>query len=396
MADKQLVDMIMSGEGEDADLQDAILTGANLRYAELTYAYLEGANLSNANLQNANLQRANLRDANLQDANLKGADLKDADLTGAYLIGVEYDAQTKWPRGFTPPGGGGRMASYDPYSKRIRPNAKEIARSDGDYTVVSRPQSDGTILVAAVTVPDGQVISYDIAESKMEVGYKIKQLLRNLHKLALGGGMAESSRHRTRPGYYQGTPPGEDGGGGRMASRSRKASTMVPIKISSVSHKSKFPFDADNFHRNPDESIRRAANRFLESVKNESLYCTVNVDGEMHTTVPITVGSFDTTKIVSKLQNAFSRLGSRIPDQGKGTITFDFKFVPFSGNSEMLVDIDEMASDDMLNLMAKSDITLDVSIKTTYGDVWSMSVEDSPVAYFDLEISVPEILSYRN
>lgn len=103
------------------------------------------------------------------------------------------------------------MASYDPYSKRIRPNPKEIARSDSagadvDYTVVSRPQSDGTILVAIVTVPDGQVMSYEIAESKMEVGYKTKQLLRTLHKLGLGGDMAESSRHRTRPGYYRGTP----------------------------------------------------------------------------------------------------------------------------------------------------------------------------------------------
>jgi hypothetical protein len=135
-ADLELVDMIKRGEGQGAILTGADLEGADLRRVNLYGAKLQGAdlfqailmgadleraNLQRANLQRANLQRANLEGANLQYANLEGAKLQDADLTGAKLqgavltganlTGVEYDASTIWPDDFTPPGGGGRMAS---------------------------------------------------------------------------------------------------------------------------------------------------------------------------------------------------------------------------------------------------------------------------------------------
>ena len=294
-----------------------------------------------ADLEDANLKGADLEYVDFEGANLAGADLRWADLRGANLMGANL----------------------------------EYANLQGANLDLSNLQ--GANLQGA-NLEDATLEGANLAGADLEDA--------NLEDADFKG-----VKYNAKTVWPEGFTPSSRG---RMASRNRKASTMVPIKISSVSHKEKFPFNADDFRRNPDESLRRAANRFLESVKNEILYCTVYVDGEMHTTVPITVGSLDTTKILSKLQNSFSRLGGRIPDQGKGTITFDFKFVPFSGKSEMLVDVDEMVSDDMLNLMAKSDIMLDVSIKTIYGDVWSTSVEDSPVAYFDLEINVPEILPY--
>lgn len=91
-----------------ANLASADLTGADLENANLTDTELSGANLTNADLENANLTGAtlwnvNLTGARLRDTNLKGADLTDADLDGADLTGVVYDAQTRWPDGFTPP-----------------------------------------------------------------------------------------------------------------------------------------------------------------------------------------------------------------------------------------------------------------------------------------------------
>jgi hypothetical protein len=62
-------------------------------------------------LRDAYLVRADLRDAYLRGADLRGANLRGAEIAGADLTGVKYDAKTVWPQGFTPPGGGGRMAS---------------------------------------------------------------------------------------------------------------------------------------------------------------------------------------------------------------------------------------------------------------------------------------------
>ena len=67
-------------------------------------ANLNGANLSGANLSGANLSDANLSDANLSDANLNGANLYGANLSGVRnLDQAHWDADTRWPTGFTPP-----------------------------------------------------------------------------------------------------------------------------------------------------------------------------------------------------------------------------------------------------------------------------------------------------
>jgi hypothetical protein len=95
-----------------------------------------------------------------------------------------------------------RMASRKAASdspKVVVPNAKEISRSDmiGDveYTVVTRPQADGKILVAVVSVPSGKVFAHDFTDSKETTGQAIQRMLRDLNKRGWGG-MADASRHR--------------------------------------------------------------------------------------------------------------------------------------------------------------------------------------------------------
>lgn len=125
-------------KGEDKDFD-----AADLRGVDLSGGMLEGANFSDANLENCSLQdahcywatffRARLRGANLRGGVFRGADLKLADLTGADLRGAnfaqdnvngstqlqgailtdaltenatftsaEYDADTRFPKGFDP------------------------------------------------------------------------------------------------------------------------------------------------------------------------------------------------------------------------------------------------------------------------------------------------------
>jgi hypothetical protein len=90
------------------------LAGAHLRWAELNSADLTGAVLCDADLEGANLTGArlegcDLRFANLKDVTLKNANLEGANLTGvgglgsAQLVGVRWDAETRWPDGVVPP-----------------------------------------------------------------------------------------------------------------------------------------------------------------------------------------------------------------------------------------------------------------------------------------------------
>ena len=81
-----------------ANLSDADLSGCDLEGADLRGAVLEGTRLVGANLRGAKL----CRDALGGTTNLRGADLTDANLDAAELVGAEYDAQTKFPSGFSP------------------------------------------------------------------------------------------------------------------------------------------------------------------------------------------------------------------------------------------------------------------------------------------------------
>lgn len=97
----------------DTDLRHAWFILANaydadLSYARLQGAYLQGANLCGAHLNGAVLTGAHFSDPNWGPATLKGAwlggaDLRGTDLSGVDLSQVSYDADTKWPDGFTPP-----------------------------------------------------------------------------------------------------------------------------------------------------------------------------------------------------------------------------------------------------------------------------------------------------
>ena len=88
---------------QDGSLKGARLSRANLQGAALNGANLEEANLYAADLQGADLPGANLRKAFLRHAKLQGASLWNADLQGADLYDTEYNYNTLWPMGFTPP-----------------------------------------------------------------------------------------------------------------------------------------------------------------------------------------------------------------------------------------------------------------------------------------------------
>ena len=81
---------------------------ADLRHAMLYERDLRRSDLRLVKLQNADLRQANLSGAHLEGANLVGAIVFGTDMTGAFLedavVGaVQWDADTKWPEGFTPP-----------------------------------------------------------------------------------------------------------------------------------------------------------------------------------------------------------------------------------------------------------------------------------------------------
>ncbi len=102
-----------------ADLAGANLAESDLSLANFAAADLRGTDLARANLRGAyfgpgripdaassrgaDLTGADLTDADLTDADLGHANLDRAELNRAVLTNVYYDADTKWPQGFTPP-----------------------------------------------------------------------------------------------------------------------------------------------------------------------------------------------------------------------------------------------------------------------------------------------------
>lgn len=158
--DGTLTEAQLSGANlADARLERALLARANLAGANLTRTNLSGASLAQANFAGATLERANIEMADLTGARLpvarlhrtdaalarltgatlNGADLTEADLSGADLTGADlrgarlvnsrlggavltdarWDAETRWPDGFTPPtfipqGEGQALTGRDP------------------------------------------------------------------------------------------------------------------------------------------------------------------------------------------------------------------------------------------------------------------------------------------
>jgi uncharacterized protein YjbI with pentapeptide repeats len=94
---------IMAG---GVDFTDATLTESNMRKAWLSRAHFRRALLIATDLTNAVLDNADLRGAKLGGARLCGATLSSVKLNGA-----EYDAYTRWPKGFEPTKYGARRSS---------------------------------------------------------------------------------------------------------------------------------------------------------------------------------------------------------------------------------------------------------------------------------------------
>lgn len=80
---------------------------------------------------------------------------------------------------------------------KIIPNAKEIARADGDHTTVVRPNPKGGYNVAVVKLDGTPVFKIQHVATKAEIGPALASDLRMMDKCAMGGPMADASRHRS-------------------------------------------------------------------------------------------------------------------------------------------------------------------------------------------------------
>jgi len=86
--------------------------------------------------------------------------------------------------------------------KPIRLTAKDLRRVERDdqgrkWTVVSRPQPNGSYLVALVLAPSGKAQSCLLARDKASVARTVIEVLRWRSKLSLQPWyMSDSSRHR--------------------------------------------------------------------------------------------------------------------------------------------------------------------------------------------------------
>jgi len=80
----------------------------------------------------------------------------------------------------------------------IQLTPKEIARADEGYTVVVRPQPDGTQMVSAVAVATGKPVWPKViyVDDPSEIRLAVHDMLRMMNKTGFPGGMADRSRDR--------------------------------------------------------------------------------------------------------------------------------------------------------------------------------------------------------
>jgi hypothetical protein len=84
-----------------ANLSDGHYEGVAFTETRLDGAWLERANFNGASFRGASLVNANLRGANLENCNLRAVDFTGADLEGVNMLDAKFDAETKWPNGFS-------------------------------------------------------------------------------------------------------------------------------------------------------------------------------------------------------------------------------------------------------------------------------------------------------
>lgn len=94
----------------------------------------------------------------------------------------------------------------------IRLTAKERSRADGGWTIVVRPQKDGTWMVAAISLdtgkPFGDKVPY--VSDRENIQQAARQELRMLSKMSMGGDMADASRMRPIEKEFKEDRPEDD------------------------------------------------------------------------------------------------------------------------------------------------------------------------------------------
>ena len=88
--------------------------------------------------------------------------------------------------------------------KRIRLSVKEIERADKSYsgemryTIIRRPQPNGTFLVAAVNIENRKVITAEVARCMEDCRKAVTEVNRWMDKALDGGPMSHKSRRRRK------------------------------------------------------------------------------------------------------------------------------------------------------------------------------------------------------
>jgi uncharacterized protein YjbI with pentapeptide repeats len=169
LQNSQVLQLLVTGQGQDKNFDGQNLRGINLQKANLADASFIGADLSEANLQDADLSRAKLKQTQLD-----GTDLTGATLTGAYIEDWGITRETKLH---------GVRCEYvfmrlptkeDPDPLRKPDNNKEVF-ADGDFADFIKPIFDTLDLYHNQNVdPRAIAISFkQLAENHPEADLRI-------------------------------------------------------------------------------------------------------------------------------------------------------------------------------------------------------------------------------
>jgi uncharacterized protein YjbI with pentapeptide repeats/WD40 repeat protein len=173
----------------EMDLSEAILHETSFQQTSLNNTKLQGASLQGAELYRTDLRGATLREAKLNKAQFFGVDLRGADLSGANLEGAEltdirYDAQTRWPQGFTP-----NATSFDEELSslqefewfKVRAENQDFEAQSGLYTFGFHPGNVTAIVFSpagdtlATGSLDGTIILWEVATANQLKTFNFNQ-----------------------------------------------------------------------------------------------------------------------------------------------------------------------------------------------------------------------------
>ena len=122
----------------------ANLTSANLSKSEWMSADFDGSSLENADFSGSRLYACNFRKANLQNTNFCGTIFEHGFLP-PLLHPVKYDANTKWPRGFSPERIGG--TGFDGLCVKCKTRCVVQTAPFSEHTKVYKCKTHGIVAV---------------------------------------------------------------------------------------------------------------------------------------------------------------------------------------------------------------------------------------------------------